>query len=127
VEQDEMRDELNACKICHIEIPASDLQVASDFYTAVFGWIVEKDHPTQDYWFFDDGSLRGAFVRKAGPADDIGVKLFLKTDDIDRTLDDIRRHKGIVVRTKHDIGGEYGYSAFFKDPSGNHLGLWSSQ
>ncbi|MBT4790935.1 MAG: hypothetical protein HON90_05140 [Halobacteriovoraceae bacterium] len=50
--------------------------------------------------------------------------LYIKVENINETLNVIKAQGGEVLLSKEEIGGGYGFSATFKDPNGNHLGLW---
>ena len=114
--------------IVYLEIPAPDIEKAGTFYSSVFGWSINRSSlsDTHEYWMFNSGedSLSGGFDTNKKPQDG-GVIIYLKVDDIPTALDSIKKAGGIVTREKFDIGDEYGFSATFKDPNGNHLGLWA--
>jgi uncharacterized protein len=113
--------------ICYIEIPAPDIEKAGLFYKSVFGWGVKaSDLTTSRYWEFNtgEGGLTGGLVEDL-PVVDGGVILYLKVADIDAALVKIKACGGTVVREKFDIGGGFGFSALFKDPNQNSLGLIS--
>ena len=113
-----------AAEICHVEIPAKNLDQAKDFYSSVFNWEVQKDIPSENYWFFKAGSVGGGF---SGGEDSIsgGVNLCLKVEDITSKLEEIVAAGGEKLSEKTEIGGGHGFCALFKDPLGNKLTLWS--
>lgn len=111
--------------ICHIEIPAKDLPKAKAFYSSVFTWEIQENVPGPSYWFFRAADARGAFDPEAEPSEH-GVLLVLRVDDIPSKLAEIEAAGGAVVTQKTAIGGGMGYYAYFRDPNGNKLGIWSA-
>lgn len=112
---------------CYVEIPAPDVERSAAFYRTVFGWTVEPSHLTDfSYWTFEAGErgLSGGLDSRL-EAEDGGVLLYLRVEDIAATLEAVRRAGGSVVGEKREVGGEHGYFALFQDPCGNRLGLWS--
>lgn len=115
--------------ICYLEIPAPNIEKAGSFYSFIFGWKIKPSSLTdKPYWEFStgEGLLTGGLdsSKEATPG---GVILYLKVADIESTLEKIALFGGSVLRPKFDIGGGYGWSAIFKDPNGNTLGLYSAQ
>ena len=111
-------------EICHIEIPAGDLSMAKEFYSAVFGWYVQEDYPGSDYWFFKAGNVGGAFSSSRRNSDD-GVCLILSVDDIPRTLEMIAASGGEKLSLKSALPNGLGFVASFRDPNGVKMELWS--
>jgi predicted enzyme related to lactoylglutathione lyase len=114
--------------IVYVEIPAPDLDAASAFYASVFGWTVrESDLSDQPYAMFSAGgdALSGGLDPSRAVQREGGVILYLKVDDIAATLTAIEAAGGETVRAKQPIGGDYGFSAEFRDPNGNPVGLWA--
>lgn len=113
-----------AVDVCHIEIPARDLQRARSFYGGVFGWTFQENHPASDYWFFQGGNVRGAFTSGRNPSDD-GICLILQVDDIPVTLEAIQQHGGKVLAGKRALPDDMGYVASFRDPDGVRMEIYS--
>jgi predicted enzyme related to lactoylglutathione lyase len=112
---------------CHIVIPAPGLQKAKSFYEAIFGWRVQAGVPGPDYWFFESGNVGGAFQGNRKPAAG-SVVLFIQVDDLEATLDRIVNHGGTVTQGRGRIGeATPGYDAYFLDPNGNEVGLYSDR
>jgi predicted enzyme related to lactoylglutathione lyase len=109
--------------IVHVEVPAPDLDEASDFYARIFGWQTVAGHES-GYRFFRSGSLGGGFDRDMKPSEE-GCVVVVAVDDIEETLRQVEEAGGKTVKTKTAIGGEMGYYAYFRDPAGNRLGIWS--
>lgn len=113
-------------QICYLEIPAPSVEKASKFYGDVFHWQIEESNLTsQKYSMFDCGAngMSGAFDSSKAVSEG-GILIYISVDDIDATLGIILRSGGKIVDKKADIGGGYGFSATFRDPNGNLVGLW---
>ena len=117
---------LKPAPIRYVEIPAPDMEKAETFYGTVFGWKMEPSRLSdQKYTMFStgEGELTGG-LDSSRSAMDGGPVLYLQVEDIDTSLESIRRAGGAILRAREDIGGAYGFSAMFRDPNGNVLGLW---
>ena len=114
--------------IVYLELPAPDLSRLEAFYAAVFGWKVARSDLEAGvaYASFDAGSLQGGLDPSLAVTPRGGPLLYVKVADLAGTLRAIEAAGGEVERPPHPVGGAHGYSARFKDPCGNHLGLWSS-
>lgn len=115
--------------ICYLEIPAPNMDAAISFYRNVFGWTMTKsDLSPHPYWEFSTGAgqLSGGLDSQQ-PVNGGGVLLYLKVENISETLGLIKSLGGSTFRDKFDIGGGFGFSATFKDPNGNILGLFSKE
>jgi uncharacterized protein len=114
-------------RIVRVEIPAADPQKLGDFYQQAFGWTLRLD-PIYNYMrFAGDGGPGGALVPNqgefwagAGPHSPI---VYVSSDDIDADLAAIEAAGGKTLAPKAEIFG-LGWVAVFRDPSGNHLGLY---
>jgi len=111
--------------VCHIKIPAPDLNKAREFYGKIFGWEISV-LPDGMYAFFNDGEDHGAFCARSKPSDD-GVILFISVDDIPSKLKEIVAAGGQELTAKTKISDEYGYFAFFRDTNNGKMGLWSQK
>jgi hypothetical protein len=111
---------------CHIAIPAQDLRKAQVFYRGVFGWQITEDVPDPRYWFFQSGNVGGALDGSlSGSA--TGVVLVLSVTDITESLRLVTEHGGTVVRGRSAIGeASDGFDAYFLDPNGNKVGIYSA-
>jgi len=124
--------------ICHVEIPAPELQKSKAFYERVFGWRMH-DLPGQSYALFAEPTIPLAFPETQPPvsggldadrspvAQDAGVLLYISCHDIDGKLAAIEAAGGQTATGKTRISEEYGFYARFLDPCGNPLGLWSAE
>ena len=118
-----------ASSFCHIGIPAPDLERAKSFYENVFGWTVQVSPAAPKYWFFESGNVSGAFDANAVPATKgVGAVLMLQVPDIDATLALITAHGGTITQGRSKIGeASPGSDAYFLDPNGNAMGIYSDR
>jgi predicted enzyme related to lactoylglutathione lyase len=116
--------------IVHIDFPAHDPAALSAFYADLFGWKITS-YPEFDYYTFSGEpgqSPGGGFPRIGGEYNyQAGeVVVYINSDDIDADLARIAAAGGKALSPKIDIGGNQGYYAFFQDPSGNRVALYTS-
>ena len=111
--------------IVHIEFSAQDPKAAAEFYAQLFGWKMEA-MPEMDYFTFDeDPGIGGGFPRvdrdtiKAGD-----VVVYVATDDIESSLTKVEALGGKILLPRTEIPG-VGWFAFFSDPTGNRVGLYT--
>ena len=112
--------------IVHLEIPANDPQAAGKFYSELFDWKLELD-PNFNYLQFEaPPGPGGAFVQVG----ENGVKagdmfVYFGTDDIDASLAKVEALGGQTIMPKTEIPN-VGWFAFFTDPTGNKVALYTS-
>ena len=110
--------------VMHFDIGCRDLGRSCAFYSAVFGWTTSPMGPLSSR--FDTGSPRGI----AGHTTALGhephqyVLVYMEVDDIDAVLAKIETEGGAIVIPKTAVPTG-GWFAWFTDPSGNTLGLWT--
>ena len=108
--------------ICHVEIPGPDQDKMQAFYGSLFGWQFVPMMP--GYTLFSAGDDGGAIDAQM-PVVDGGVVLVLAVEDIDAKLAGIAAAGGEGLTPKTEISAEHGYYAYFRDPCGNKMGIWS--
>ncbi|MHC4840758.1 MAG: VOC family protein [Planctomycetota bacterium] len=108
--------------ICHIEIAAADLDASKKFYNKYFGWEF-TDH-SEGYSMFDSGPVGGGLdcgIESSGK----GTTVVLTVPDVKEMLGQFEAD-GVKVLTGYtEIDGGHGYYAYFTDPAGNKMGIWS--
>lgn len=120
-------------RVVHFEIPYDDAERARAFYAAAFDWqltpVPELDYtlvttgPSGDAGPTEPGYIDGGMARREPP---LGAPtVVVDVDDIDASLAEIERLGGATVLTKTAVG-DMGFSAYFKDPEGNVVGLWQT-
>ena len=105
---------------CDIEV--SDLKQAESFFGEVFGW---EFVPFGDDFAVatKDGALVCGVMKAEGPVAGRGLRGYIATDDLEGTLQRVEAAGGSVAKTRREIGGDFGWWAWFRDPSGVVLGL----
>jgi predicted enzyme related to lactoylglutathione lyase len=122
-----MKETIAPSPFCHIVIPAPDLEKAKSFYEQIFGWRVEAYKPGAKYWFFESGNVGGGFDGNSVPAAR-SVVLVMRVDDMQTTLRRIVELGGTIKQDRSRIGEALpGYDAYFFDPNGNEMGLYSER
>lgn len=109
-------------KICYLEIPATDVEVSSAFYAAVFGWRMRRRG--DGAVAFDDatGQVSGAFALGRPASAQVGLLIYVMVDSVAATVDAVVANGGAIVQP---IGGDAPeITARFRDPGGNVLGLY---
>ncbi len=123
-----------ADKVSWFEMPADDVQRASEFYGKVFGWGTppmgdnavfaltvaadENGNPTEV------GGINGGFHKRQDKSD-TGPVINIHVDDIDAKLKAIEAAGGRILQPRTEIV-EYGLSmALFSDTEGNVMGVYN--
>jgi predicted enzyme related to lactoylglutathione lyase len=118
-------DKVRHGTIVWVEIPATDLQSAADFYSAVFDWSFEPD-PASDRWLFapPGRGAMGALTtrRRAGTS---GVKIGIAVDDLQAAVDRALDLGGGA--SSEPASTTVGKGAEIIDPSGNHLWVYQHE
>lgn len=109
-------------KICYVEIPAVDVVTSSNFYGAVFHWLLRDKG--SEYVAFDDsvGVVSGMWVSGRPPSTGPGLLIYVMVDDILAATDAIAAHGGKIVQSVGIDAPEI--TARFSDPAGNVWGLY---
>ena len=110
-------------KIIHVELSAKDRKALSKFYADVFNWEIEH-LDGMDYTTFKAGDgVAGGFnpVNEQTPAGT--VTIYIYTDDVTASLNDVRKAGGTILQPEADIPN-YGRFGLFRDPQGNMIGLF---
>jgi predicted enzyme related to lactoylglutathione lyase len=114
---------MNAHKIVHVELSATDRKALSKFYADVFGWEV-KDDDSMNYTTFRAGDgVAGGFnpVTENYPAGTVTV--YIETDDVTASLNAVKKAGGTVIATEMEIPNT-GMFGLFRDPQGNLIGVF---
>ena len=111
--------------VVHVEIPAADVPAAGKFYQELLGWKITHDE-TLNYsmWVTGDGS-GGGFPAVSDDTPAGHVLVYIHSDDIEADLKKVEELGGKVIHPKSEIP-QTGWYAFFQDPTGNVLGLYTS-
>ena len=96
----------------YVELTVTDLQAATDFYAAAFGWK-----------FIDYGDRYAGILMPEASTEESGGLLY--SDDLDSTARAIEAAGGWLDQPAYPFPG--GRRLHFTDPSGNELGVWASR
>jgi predicted enzyme related to lactoylglutathione lyase len=69
--------------------------------------------------------MPGRRLRPQCPVGDGGAVPVLLVEDIPAKLAEIVGAGGLELMGKTEISGDHGFCAYFRDPCGNKMGLWS--
>ncbi len=113
----------------HVEFSANNPAESAEFYSNLFGWEMHNI-PEFDYWTFASGEGQGGGFNKVGSNNGFEVKpgdvvVYVSTDDIERDLAKAEQLGATPVMPKMEIPG-IGWYAIFRDPTGNHVGLYTN-
>lgn len=110
--------------IVHVEIPVEDLEAAGKFYSDLFGWDIQH-FKEMNYSTFSTGNSTGGGLYPVSETNPAGtVLVHVGTDNIEGTLAKAEGLGGEIAVRKTEVPG-FGWFAFFKDPTGNMIGLWT--
>jgi len=108
------------------EIPVVDLDEATRFYPAVFGWTVAPFGEGYLAVSVGDRMIGGLFAAPETPTEG-GVRIYVNVADIERVLAAVTAAGGSVVTARTFIAEGMGWWAEIADPSGRRLGLCSDR
>ncbi len=116
--------------VCHVEIPADNVERAQKFYSQLFGWKIEKLAGTQpvEYWLINNlsqsgamGAMGGGMMKRQMPEQ--RITLYIEIPAVDEYMEKVKKLGGRVVEPKTAVPG-MGYYAVCLDPENNGFGLW---
>lgn len=121
-------------RVVHFEIPFDDGDRARAFYREAFGWEIEPV-PGMDYSMVstgpsaetgpaEPGFVNGGMAQREEPF--TSPTVVVDVDDIDAALERIEGLGGTTLLARTAVG-EMGFSAYFRDPEGNAIGLWETR
>jgi predicted enzyme related to lactoylglutathione lyase len=110
----------------HVEIPTSNLQVASKFYAALFNWKLDVFFG-EGYLMITapDGKTIGGLSKVDKPVyhEDFGV--YVEVPEVAATLKKAASLGGGIVREKSELPEGQGFYGKIKTPDGYCIGIWS--
>jgi len=112
-------------KICYLELPSRNVQESAAFYQSVFQWKIRTR--SDGSVSFDDGvgEVSGTWRTDRKPIEEIGLLVHIMVDDIEETMHKVKAQGGTIVRSVGMDAPEI--TAWFRDPSGNILGLFQER
>jgi len=108
-------------KICYLEIPATDIERSSRFYSEAFGW--ELRDRGDGAVSFDDAvkEVSGSWVTGRPPSAEPGIMVHIMVADLDAALAAVRSAGGEVLNEDAAPGERVGH---VRDPAGNVIGVY---
>lgn len=111
--------------IVHVELSAKDRKQTASFYESVFGWEMQHiDEMNYTTFGTGEGEVGGGLNPVSENYPQGTVVLYIGTEDIDATLKAVEAQGGQTLTPKTEIPG-FGWSAHFRDPAGNMVGLYT--
>ena len=111
-----------AGEIVHFEVPASDPDRASGFWSGLFGWNIGASAMEGfDYRMFQVSDKLGGAVMPSDKAGS-GAIIYYDTNDIDASIAKVRERGG-TADDKQPVP-THGWFAACKDTEGNPFSLW---
>ncbi len=113
---------------CWVDLATTDVSAAAQFYGEVLGWSFQNQGG--DFGHYHMASLKGHDTAGIGPMHPGGAPvphwpLYLQTDNVDATVEEVKRLGGSVLAPPMDVG-PHGRMAIIADPDGAALGLWQA-
>lgn len=120
--------------VIHFEIPFDNEERAKKFYGDNFGWYLQSI-PEMSYVMAattdsdeqgmpkKPGAINGGLAKRGNMVG--GVNIVVGVDDIEVSLEKIKKSGGTVVQPKVAVG-DMGFVAYIKDTEGNVIGLWQN-
>jgi predicted enzyme related to lactoylglutathione lyase len=119
-------------RIVHFEIPYDDAERSKRFYAEAFGWTIQGWGEEPAYQLAatsasgqpgdtEEPGIDGALYKREPKYE--GVLVYIDVDSVDTYLDKVKEAGGEVVTGKGAIPN-IGWSAIFRDPDGNQIGLF---
>ncbi|GAA2525055.1 VOC family protein [Pilimelia columellifera] len=110
---------------CWLDLGATDVDAAVGFYSSLFGWQAEDMGPESGHYRLlrKDGKQVAGLGQATDAARGSSWAIYLKTDDVDATLNLIGKHGGTTVVGATDVM-DLGRMAVCQDPAGAYFSLW---
>jgi predicted enzyme related to lactoylglutathione lyase len=114
-----------AASIVWFEIPADNVERARKFYSALFGWNIEKFPGVTDYWHIDTGGADdtpdgGLMARKHREQP---ITNYVAVSSVDESAAKVEKLGGTICKPKTAVP-QMGYFAICQDTENNTFALW---
>ena len=109
--------------VVHFEIGCGDTARAGAFYASLFGWSSTQAGPAAMIQTGSERGIQGHFTALGHEPHHYTI-FYVEVEDIGEHLAKAQDLGGKVVVPKVDIPN-YGSFAWFADPEGNIIGLWT--
>jgi predicted enzyme related to lactoylglutathione lyase len=111
--------------ICHIEIPADDLDSLQKFYRDVFEWDFEKMPGGVEYYGIKHGEEKPTAGMMARQAPEHTPTFYVRVESVEAALDKAKDRGATEIVPRSAVKG-FGWFAVLLDPQGNLFGLWQA-
>ena len=112
--------------IVWFEIPADDVERAKSFYSALFGWKIDRLPGPMEYWRIDTGgsedSPDGGLLKRQNPQPQ-GITNYISVASADESAAKVEKLGGKICMPKTAVP-EMGYFVICQDPENNTFALW---
>ena len=111
--------------ICHVNIPADNLESLQGFYSGVFEWDFEKMPGDMQFFGIKHGDEKpgAGMMPRQEPSQE--PTFFICVDSVEAALNRVRDEGGSVIVPRTAAKG-IGWYAIVLDPQKNHFGLWQA-
>jgi uncharacterized protein len=120
-------------RVVHFEIPYDDADRAGAFYQKAFGWQIvplpEMGYtlvttgPIGEQGPIEAGFINGGMMKRDEPF--TAPNIVIDVANLEDTLRAINEAGGTTVSGRQPVG-DMGFTAYFRDPEGNLVGLWET-
>lgn len=110
--------------VMHFEIGCRDLKKSRTFYEQLFQWKMEQFHDVHLIAAAEKGI--GGHISSLGHEPHNYTLVYVEVDDIDKYLERAAALDGKKVVPKTEVP-DMGWFAWFADPEGTLVGLWTSR
>ena len=115
-----------APSIVWFEIPADNVERAQKFYSALFGWKIEKfPGPMEEYWHIDTGggddTPDGGLMKRRSPGE--GITSYIAVPSVEEAAAKVTNLGGKICKAKTAVP-QMGYFVICQDPEKNTFALW---
>ena len=115
-----------AANIVWFEIPADNVERAKTFYSALFGWKIEKFPGPMEYWHIDTGGSDdtpdGGIMKRQQPQQQ-GITNYIGVASVDQFVAKVQKLGGKLCMPRTAVS-QMGYFAICQDTENNTFALW---
>jgi predicted enzyme related to lactoylglutathione lyase len=114
-----------ASSLVWFEIPADNVERARKFYSALFGWKIEKFPGASDYWHIDTGgpddTPDGGMMKRQNPQQPITN--YIAVPSVEEAAAKVQKLGGKICMPKTAVP-QMGYFVVCQDTENNTFALW---
>lgn len=108
--------------VIHVDIPSSNSEETGKFYHELFGWEITP-LPSMNFTVWETEGSRGGFVAIGDNVKVGDVQIYIASENIAADLEKAKMLGAEILQNETEIPGK-GWYGFFKDPTGNKIGLF---